>query len=386
MRLFAALRDIAGDRELDVSGDTALEIVEALTEKFGARFGDIAGAGSVVVNGERAGLDQRLHEGDEVALLPPVSGGSSEVGLPMKRPERVMLLANPVARTVSRPLLEVIERALQSDFKLDVHETNARGHATELARDAVAGGFDLVVVFSGDGTINEALNSLAGTETSLGIIPGGATNVMARWLSIPLDPVEATLHLLRAASEGRRRSLNIGRADGRRFCFACGVGVDAAAMKHVDARSPKSKRRFEWLSLLSVVREGMRHAGMPSDLRVRVDGGEPVGAVSVLIGRTHPYTFFKRWGVKVTPRATMGGGLEVLTVKELKRRSLVPLVYQVLVSGTVADRRNVSYAHDAESVEITSGAPFPVQLDGDNIGDRTTLSVRLERGALTVIA
>jgi diacylglycerol kinase family enzyme/molybdopterin converting factor small subunit len=382
VRLFAALRDIAGDRELDVPGDTPREIVGALTEKFGERFGAIAAAGSVVVNGERADLDQPLRGDEQVALLPPVSGGE----LPMRRPERVMLLANPVARTVSRPLLEVIERALAADFKLDVHETRARGHATELAREAVAEGFDLVVVFSGDGTINEALNALAGTDVALGIIPGGATNVLARWLGVPLDPVEATVHLLHAAAAGRRRRLNIGRADGRRFCFACGVGVDAAAMAHVDARNPRSKRRFEWLSLWAVVREGMRYAGKPSELAVRVDGADPTPAVTVLIGRTHPYTFFKRWGVKVTPGATMDGGLEVLTVRDLKRRSLLRLVWQVLISGTVSKRHNVSYAHDADTVEISAPTPFPVQLDGDNIGDRTSLSVTLEREALWVIA
>ena len=382
MRLFAALRDIAGHRELDVPGDTPRQIVDALTEKFGDRFGDVAAAGSVVVDGERAELDRPLRGDEQVALLPPVSGGE----LPMRRPERVMLLANPVARTVSRPLLEVIERALAADFKLDVHETRARGHATELAREAVADGFDLVVVFSGDGTINEALNAMVGTDVALGVIPGGATNVLARWLGVPLDPVEATVHLLHAASRGRRRRLNIGRADGRYFCFACGIGVDAAAMAHVDARSPSSKSRFEWLSLWAVVREGMRYAGFPSDLTVRVDGSDPISAVSVLIGRTHPYTFFKRWGVKVTPQATMEGGLEVLTVRELKRRSLLRLVWQILVSGTVVNRRNASYAHDAESVEITSPTAFPVQVDGDNIGDRTSLSVHLERDALWVVA
>ena len=382
MRLFAALRDIAGDREPDVPGETPREIVDALTEKFGERFGSIAAAGSVVVDGERAGLDQALRGDEQVALLPPVSGGE----LPARRPERVMLLANPVARTVSRPLLEVIERALAADVKLDVHETRARGHATELAREAVAEGFDLVVVFSGDGTINEALQALTGTDVALGVIPGGATNVLARWLDIPLDPVEATVHLLHAASQGRRRRLNIGSADGRYFCFACGIGVDAAAMAHVDARNPRSRGRFEWLSLWAVVREGIRYAGKPSDLAVRVDGGEPMSAVTVVIGRTHPYTFFKRWGVKVTPEATMEGGLEVLTVRDLKRRSLLRVVWQVLVSGTVSKRRNVSYAHDAEAVEISAPTPFPVQVDGDNIGERQSLSVRLERAALWVIA
>jgi diacylglycerol kinase family enzyme/molybdopterin converting factor small subunit len=383
VRLFAALRDIAGHRELDVPGDSVEEIVQTLIDKFGDRFAAVARAGSVVVNGERASLDRALDGTEEVALLPPVSGGALGTH---RKPERVLLVVNPVARTVSRAKLDVIEKALSADFKLDVHETKARGHATELAQSAVDDGFDLVVVFSGDGTINEAINALAGTEVALGVIPGGATNVLARWLGVPMEPVEATGHLLHAAAEGRRRTLNLGKTNDRYFCFACGVGLDAAAMSRVDARNADSKKKFEWLSLVSVVREGLRHAGLPSDLSVWVDGRPPVEAVSVLIGRTHPYTFFKRWGVKVTPNATMQGGLEVLTVKHLTRRSLGRVAYQVLVSGKVIDRKNVDYVSDASSVEITSSRPYPVQVDGDVIGELDRISVRLVPEALDVIA
>ena len=384
MRLFAALREIAGDRELDVDGATVAEIVSTLTEKFGERFGALVDSGSVVVNGERASFDQALSGDEDVALLPPVSGGAGEI--PRRRPERVLMIVNPVARTVSRPVLEVIEKALSADFKLDVHETTGRGHATELARDAVADQFDLVVVFSGDGTINETLNALVGTDVALGVIPGGATNVLARWLEVPLDPVEATGHLLHAANEGRLRRMNVGIANGRYFCFSCGVGIDAAAMARVDAKKPESKKEFEWRSLVSVVREGLRHAGMPSDLAVWVDGREPVDAVSVLIGRTHPYTFFKRFGVKVTPHATMDGGLEVVTVKKLRRRSLGRIAWQVLISGSVIKRRNIDYVHDARGVEAASSRPYPVQVDGDYMGEFDRISVRLVPDALSVIA
>jgi len=105
---------------------------------------------------------------------------------------RVLLIVNPVARTVSKPTLAVIEKALSADFRLEVSETKERGHANELAAQAVEEGIDLVVVFSGDGTINEAVNALAGNDTALGVIPGGATNILARALDLPTDPVEAT--------------------------------------------------------------------------------------------------------------------------------------------------------------------------------------------------
>ena len=86
--------------------------------------------------------------------------------------QHVLLIVNPVARTVSKPTLAVIEKALSADFRLEVAETKERGHANELAAQAVHDGIDLVVVFSGDGTINEVVNALAGTETALGVSPG----------------------------------------------------------------------------------------------------------------------------------------------------------------------------------------------------------------------
>ena len=106
--------------------------------------------------------------------------------------QRLLLVVNPVARTMSKPVLAVIEKAPVGRLPAEVAETKERGHASELAAQATEEGIDLVVVFSGDGTINEAVNALAGTETALGVLPGGATNILVRALGLPLDPVEAT--------------------------------------------------------------------------------------------------------------------------------------------------------------------------------------------------
>jgi diacylglycerol kinase family enzyme/molybdopterin converting factor small subunit len=383
VRLFAALREMAGTTHLDVPGATVDEIVQTLTEKFGTRFGEIARAGSALVDKEAVAWETPLGDDDEVALLPPVAGGS--VFMP-RRPERVLLLVNPVARTVSRPVLDVIEKALAADFKLDVNETNARDHATELAQEAVDQGSDLVVVFSGDGTINEVLGALAGTDVGLGIIPGGATNVLARVLGVPTDPVEATAAVLHHALDGSRRKLHLGTANDRFFAFACGIGLDASAMGRLEEREI-SNRRFPWAGMYSVIREAFVHyAGREADLTVRVESGPPVEAVSVMVGRTNPYTFFKRWGVKVTPKAEPSGGLDVLTVKNLTRRSIGRLGWQVLVSGTVFKRRNVEYAHDVSSVEVVGRNPFPLQLDGDYVGLRDRVSIGLARDAIWVYA
>lgn len=75
VRLFASLRETAGASEVDGEGHTVGQVVDALSERYGERFAAVATVSSFVVNGERAGRDVPVAEGDEVALLPPVSGG-----------------------------------------------------------------------------------------------------------------------------------------------------------------------------------------------------------------------------------------------------------------------------------------------------------------------
>ena len=87
------------------------------------------------------------------------------------------------------------------------------------------------VLLDRDGTINEVVNALAGTSTALGVLPGGATNILVRALGLPLDPVEATGTLISKALDDEAFKLNLGLADGRYFAVNCGAGVDAAAMK-----------------------------------------------------------------------------------------------------------------------------------------------------------
>lgn len=75
VRLFAALRELAGSGEVEAEGATVGEVVDVLAARFGERFERIARVGSIVVDGERASLDTALDGGEQVALLPPVSGG-----------------------------------------------------------------------------------------------------------------------------------------------------------------------------------------------------------------------------------------------------------------------------------------------------------------------
>jgi diacylglycerol kinase family enzyme len=300
--------------------------------------------------------------------------------------QRLLLIVNPVARTYSRPTLAVIEKALSADFRLEVAETKERGHASELATQAVADGVNLVVVFSGDGTVNEVVNALAGTETAIAALPGGATNIFVRALGLPLDPVEATGVLIGKALDDHAFKLSLGRADGRYFAVNCGAGVDAAAMRRIDARFPRTKASFDRVAFRAVAWELLvGYAGRTADLRVQVDDREPVPSLSVMVGRTDPYTYYRGHPIRMTPEASLEEGLDVLSVRKLRRRSVPRIAWQVFGSARHVHGRDIDYVHDAARVLVTSNRPFPVQVDGDSMGDHRRLEVDLAREALWVV-
>jgi diacylglycerol kinase family enzyme len=300
--------------------------------------------------------------------------------------QRLLLIVNPVARTFSKATLAVIEKALSADFRLEVVETKERGHAAELATQAVLEGTDLVVVFSGDGTVNEVVNALAGSDTAIAALPGGATNIFVRALGLPLDPVEATGTLIAKALDDEAFKLSLGVADGRYFAVNCGAGVDAAAMRRIDARFPRTKSKFDRVAFRAVAWELLvGYAGRTADLEVRIDDGEPMPSLSVMLGRTDPYTYFKDRGIRMTPEASLDGGLDVLSVRKLRRRSVPRIAWQVFGSARHVHGRDIDYVHDASRVLVTSAKPFPVQVDGDSLGDHRRLEVEVAREVLWVV-
>ena len=119
---------------------------------------------------------------------------------PVER-KRMLIIVNPYATTVSDRLKNLVVYALQGRYEVDAIDTEGRDHATVLCREAAQEGYDVVVAFGGDGTVNEAANGLAHSPTPLTCLPGGATNVYCKMLGVPGDIVDATEHLLRVADD-----------------------------------------------------------------------------------------------------------------------------------------------------------------------------------------
>src|ERR1700709_2408843 len=134
--------------------------------------------------------------------------------------KRMLIIVNPVATTVSDRLRNLVVYALQGRYEVEAVSTEAQNHATEIGREVADHGYDIVVAFGGDGTLNEVVNGLAGTDVPVSVLPGGSTNVVCRTLGIPNDVVDATEHLLAVADDWQPRRADLGMAHHRPFRFS----------------------------------------------------------------------------------------------------------------------------------------------------------------------
>lgn len=312
--------------------------------------------------------------------------------LPARTPKRRMLvIVNPYASTVSDRVKNLVIYALRGRYEVDAVDTQAREHATEICRDAAREGYDVVVAFGGDGTVNEAANGLAGSSTPLSCLPGGATNVYCRTLGIPNDVVDATEHLLRMADRFSPRRSDLGVVNGRRFVFASGVGLDASVVERVDRHPSRKARLGEWyFTWAAIASFASRYLTNPPRVDVEVEG-RSIPGVTVIVQNSDPFTYFGNRPIRVCEGAGIDTGSISLVV--LRRASLleVPTLVPRLFSGrsrTVLAHRQIEGVARVPRARVTSanGEPFPVEVDGDYIGDFEEVTYEVAPGALLVVA
>jgi diacylglycerol kinase family enzyme len=304
---------------------------------------------------------------------------------------RMLLIVNPKATTVSSRLKKLIVYALGARYDVEALETEAQNHATELTREATSGTYDLVVAFGGDGTVNEAANGLVGTDVALSILPGGCTNVVCRMLGIPTDVVDATEHLLGLADRLKPRRIDLGRVNDRYFVSSSGTGLDADTTRWVDEHAPLKSRAgplfFSYGALMSFYG---KYVGRPPRLTVEVDG-QRIEGVTAVVQNSDPFTYFNSRPIRVCKGAALDDGALSLTVlTHARHRDMPALAWKLLANrGSVADHARVRSLERIASARVTSldpGASFPLQVDGDYIGECTHADFRIDPGALRVVA
>ena len=293
------------------------------------------------------------------------------------------LIVNPRASAVDEPRLAAVREALGGP---EVLRTEAPGHAAELARAAEEWA-DAIYVFSGDGGFNEVVNGASG-RVPLGFVPGGGANVLPRALGLPRDPVETARRLVLR----RTRRISLGRANGRRFAFSCGIGPDAEAVRRIDARGrrPDGKRPGNLAFALAVARVVLE--GSYAEPALELAELEPSNTVLqgrqaafALVGNLAPYTYAGLLAVRPHPQVTAEQGLDLVAPARFRRRSL-PRYAAYVVRGRGADTAtDLAYAHDLDRVVIRCLRPLPLQVDGEDLGDTTGVVIEAERDAVTVL-
>jgi diacylglycerol kinase family enzyme len=321
----------------------------------------------------------------------PVERLEAALGISQTAPrKRMLVIVNPYATTVSDRLKNLVIYALRGSYDVEAVDTQKQGHATELGRQAAREGYDAVVAFGGDGTLNEAANGLAGSATALGCLPGGRTNVFCRILGIPHDVVDATEHLLQMADRWTTRPVDLGTAGERRFLFSAGVGLDASVVEQVDAH-PQLKARFgEYYYTMITLRLFNRHyLRRPPQLEASV-GGQRLEGISAFVQNAAPYTYFGTRRIDVGEGATLhSGDLSAAVLRRANLADLPTLAWRALSPrAKVASHRQISAFSGVAEVEIRSRdeRPLPLQVDGDYIGQFDQVSFGIQPAALQVVA
>ena len=301
---------------------------------------------------------------------------------------KIVLIANASASSVTARTRVVIQKALSADHDVELRETKRRGHATRIAKGAAAEGVDVVAVLGGDGTLNEAANGIVGTNAALAPIPGGSTNVFARTIGLPEDPIHATAVTLEAIESGSIRSMGVGSANERYFLFHLGVGFDAAVVAEVEKRSHLKRYAghafFAWAGFNTWLRAFDRKS---PHFAVEYSDGTVVddGYFSICLN-TDPYTYLGTRPFTVTPDATLDAPLSLVTLRSLSAFNFSKLMMSSLRNPNgVTTSKGVDVRKDVVTARLSSDEPFPYQLDGDYLGDVTSIDIKWEPEALRLV-
>jgi diacylglycerol kinase family enzyme len=301
---------------------------------------------------------------------------------------RALLLYNPTATTTSSAVIDVITRALRGSLELEAVPTKRRNHAGFLAVGAADEGFDVVIVLGGDGTVNEVIQGIATTSVALAIIPGGSTNVLARSLGLPNEPIAATNAILGNLADGRIRTVNLGLANDRYFAFHAGFGFDAEVVRLVEQqyhlKRTVRQASFVWCAVQAAV---MSSAVRRARITVRTDDNPLLSQQRwVVCANARPYTYLGRRAAELCPVADISSDLALTGFSRLTPLAIARIARTALSTDDIGRLRFVNLLSDLPRVICEADRPLPLQLDGDFVGSSEQVVFSSARDALRVVA
>ena len=308
---------------------------------------------------------------------------------------RALLIVNPYATTTTAVRREVITHALASELDLDVVQTRYRGHAAHVAEGAVREGFGLVLTLGGDGTVNEVVNGMlrgrppgaaADGAPLFAALPGGNANVFVRALGLPTDPVDATGRILHSLPAGRTKTIGLGLAGRRYFCFNAGLGLDAEVVRVVEGLRARGREASAALYVWTTVRQftTITNRREPA-LTLERDGLPAIGGLHLgIVSNAAPWTYLGQRPVNASPKAGFDTGLDLFAMRKLGALRTLNVVRQMLSGGGPAGRHVVSL-HDQDALSFRAIRPTAFQVDGEYVGEREHVMLRSIPNALRVL-
>lgn len=296
---------------------------------------------------------------------------------------RVLLIANPNAARTDASTVSAIESTLRNaGWEYEIRATGGPGDAKRFAAEAVDEGYDVVAVFGGDGTTMQAASALVGTETALGLIPGGTGNLLAGNLRLPLNPIRATQVMVGS----HPHSIDLGRMsrpDGDQyFAVAAGAGIDARVMVETD-----SVQKHRW-GMMAYIATTLRLLPEIRNIpfRITIDGKmhEAEAALVMIANCGEVFPRMLRFGAGISPR---DGELDLVVVRGNTVGETMRAMWDLVTerTGTFGEDALVGYARGKRfEVEVADGSSHPVQLDGE-AGGATPFVVEVEPLALRVM-
>ncbi len=286
----------------------------------------------------------------------------------------------------------LVVRELGSRLTLETAQTRYRGHAGELAAGSADAGFDLVVTFGGDGTVNEVVNGLMRipepTRPAIAPVPGGGANVFARTLGLPPEAGGAVRRIVAAAKSDVRRTIGLGLAGDRYFTFSAGLGVDAEVVADMERQRAGGHRA----SPVRYVLTGLRRYYTATDRRrpaltLRVPGEQPVrGLFMGVVTNSSPWTYLGNYPVRPA-HADFSSGLDLFALRQLRTLTTLAAIGHMMHTDNeqLPGGRDVVSAAALTSLSFDAARPIAFHIDGEYLGETEAVSFRFVPGALSVV-
>ena len=292
----------------------------------------------------------------------------------MSTKKRIVFVVNPISGTQAKSsiLKWIDERLDRSLYDYDIVKTQYAGHASEIATEAVDNQVDMVVAIGGDGTVNEIARSLLHTPVTMGIIPCGSGNGLARHLRIPMDP-KAAIDIL---NEGHRICMDYGKINDIPFFCTCGVGFDAfVSLKFAD-----SGKRGLLTYLENTLHESLTYQPETYEIE-NEEGTVKYNAFLIACGNASQYGN----NAYITPYASMRDGMLSVSVMSPFTSLEVPVLVTQLFGNTLDSNSRVK-TFATRWLKIKRAAAGPVHYDGEPSFMDAELFVEVVPAGLNVLA